>query len=59
LRVISAGLGLGGAAGLHHQWHAGELIEWEEAGAGRTCLHRERRFELEEVLLGVWDPVKM
>ena len=51
--VVAAGFALRGPRNLDDQRQTGEFVEGEEACVRRLGLHRQRRFQLEQVWLGV------
>ncbi len=58
LHVVASRLSGRGARRLHEQRHGAEFVDRKSAGA-RAALHRERRFELVDVLLPDGDAVEM
>ena len=44
---------------LDQQRQTGKLVEGKEAGVRRLCLHGKRRFQLEQVLLGVGHAIEV
>ena len=47
--IVATRIRGGGACGFHQQGHRAELVQRKEAGVGRACLNRERRFQFQQI----------